>query len=271
MATAREASARAREWVRVRAAREWARAMAVGAASIAQMAGGVPSILVVDDDPKIRDLVSSYLAAEGYEVAGASDGAQAIQRVRALEPDLVVMDVVMPGIDGIEALRQVRTFSDVYVIMLTARSEETDKLIGLSVGADDYLTKPFSPRELVARVKAVLRRTRSSAAASGAEETLVFPSLTIDTSRRDVEVDGEPAELTTLEFDLLKAMALQPRRVFSRRQLLEAVWGWDFVGDDRVVDVHIRNLRKALGDSATEPRFIGTVRGVGYRFELEPS
>ncbi|MCB0991220.1 MAG: response regulator transcription factor, partial [Acidimicrobiales bacterium] len=151
------------------------------------------------------------------------------------------------------------------------REQEGDKVRALDSGADDYLTKPFSPRELVARVKAVLRRTRSSAAASGAEETLVFPSLTIDTSRRDVEVDGEPAELTTLEFDLLKAMALQPRRVFSRRQLLEAVWGWDFVGDDRVVDVHIRNLRKALGDSATEPRFIGTVRGVGYRFELEPS
>lgn len=234
------------------------------------MVTGVPSILVVDDDPKIRDLVSSYLSAEGYEVAGASDGREAVDSARGLRPDLVVMDVVMPGIDGIEALRQIRTFSDVYVIMLTARSEETDKLIGLSVGADDYLTKPFSPRELVARVKAVLRRSRGAAAGAQPDDgVLAFDSLVIDTARREVRVDQSPVELTTLEFDLLKAMAEQPRRVFSRQQLLEAVWGWDFVGDDRVVDVHVRNLRRGLGDSASEPRFIGTVRGVGYRFELE--
>lgn len=253
-----------------RVARGWARGTAAVAASIAAMVTGVPSILVVDDDPKIRDLVSSYLSAEGYEVAGASDGREAVDSARGLRPDLVVMDVVMPGIDGIEALRQIRTFSDVYVIMLTARSEETDKLIGLSVGADDYLTKPFSPRELVARVKAVLRRSRGAAAGAQPDDgVLAFDSLVIDTARREVRVDQSPVELTTLEFDLLKAMAEQPRRVFSRQQLLEAVWGWDFVGDDRVVDVHVRNLRRGLGDSASEPRFIGTVRGVGYRFELE--
>jgi DNA-binding response OmpR family regulator len=165
----------------------------------------------------------------------------------------------------VEALRSIRTFSDVYVVMLTARSDEIDKLIGLSVGADDYLTKPFSPRELMARIKAVLRRSRG-APTSGENDRLDFGDLVIDTARRRVTVAGAPAELTTLEFDLLAALAAQPGRVFSRRQLIEAIWGWDYFGDERVVDVHIRKLRKALGDDAGEPRFVGTVRGVGYKF-----
>jgi DNA-binding response OmpR family regulator len=180
----------------------------------------------------------------------------------------VILDVMMPGTDGIEALREIRRFSDVYVIMLTARSEETDKVIGLSVGADDYLTKPFSPRELIARVKAVLRRARSGRPID--DELLAFEGLEIDLGRRRVERDGGARELTTLEFDLLAKLASQPGRVFSRRQLLEAVWGWDYVGDERVVDVHIRNLRRALDDDAANPDLIGTVRGVGYRFLADP-
>lgn len=226
-------------------------------------------ILVVDDETNLRRLVGSYLRAEGYEVAEAADGAEAIESVRRRHPDLVVLDVRMPGMDGIDALREIRTFSEVFVIMLTARAEEADKVIGLSVGADDYLTKPFSPRELVARVKAVLRRSRGDRRGGGDEE-LAFPGVTIDLARRTVISEDSPREVTTLEFDLLAALASQPGRVFSRRQLLEAVWGWDFVGDERVVDVHIRNLRQALGDSATDPVVIGTVRGVGYRFLPEP-
>lgn len=226
-------------------------------------------ILVVDDETNLRTLVGSYLRAEGFEVAEATGGAEAVDLVRRRHPDLMILDVRMPGMDGIEALREIRTFSDVFVIMLTARAEEADKLIGLSVGADDYLTKPFSPRELVARVKAVLRRSRGGNR-GGDDEILAFPGLTIDLARRTVATDGATEHITALEFDLLAALASQPGRVFSRRQLLEAVWGWDFIGDERVVDVHIRNLRQALGDSATEPVVIGTVRGVGYRFLPEP-
>jgi DNA-binding response OmpR family regulator len=226
-------------------------------------------ILLVDDETNLRRLVGSYLRAEGYDVAEASDGEQAVETVRKRSPDLVILDIRMPGMDGIETLREIRSFSDVYVIMLTARTEEADKVIGLSVGADDYLGKPFSPRELVARVKAVLRRDRARDD-RGDDERLVFPELTIDRARRLVTRDGHDRELTALEFDLLAALATQPKRVFSRRQLLEAVWGWDYVGDERVVDVHIRNLRKALDDDANNPRIIGTVRGAGYRFLLEP-
>ena len=171
----------------------------------------------------------------------------------------------MPGIDGLEVLRELRHESDVYVILLTARSEEVDKLIGLSVGADDYVTKPFSPRELVARVKSVLRRTRGSGAVD-ADDRLEFSDLAIDLARREVHRDGELVELTALEFDLLVALAKAPGRVFTRRQLLEQVWGWDFYGDERVVDVHIRSIRRALGDSAEKPELVGTVRGVGYKF-----
>ena len=222
-----------------------------------------PRILVVDDEANIRRVVTSYLRADGFEVSEASDGEAALAMFDRVSPDLVLLDVMMPGKDGIEVLRELRTKSDVYVIMLTARAEETDRVVGLSVGADDYVTKPFGAKELVARVKAVLRRKRDST--EPAAEFMTLDGLTVDVARHEVMRDGEPVTLTALEFDLLVALASSPGRVYSRRQLLELVWGWDYVGDDRVVDVHIRNLRKALGDDAAEPRFVATVRGVGYK------
>ena len=225
-------------------------------------------ILVVDDEERIRSLVASYLRDERYEVDEAATGEDAVTRIRRHPPDLVVLDVRLPGMDGFEVLHQIRRFSDVYVIMLTARIEETDKLIGLEVGADDYITKPFSPRELVARVKAVLRRGRRGSPDEDA--ALMFNDLTVDTARREVIVDGAPIELTALEFDLLAALSSAPGRVFTRGQLIERVWGWDFYGDERIVDVHIRNVRKALNDPADDPRFIGTVRGVGYKLVASP-
>jgi two-component system alkaline phosphatase synthesis response regulator PhoP len=177
---------------------------------------------------------------------------------------LIVLDIMLPGLDGIELLSRLRRESDVYVIMLTAKAEETDKIVGLSVGADDYLTKPFSPRELVARVKAALRRIRVGAGA--AEMTiLAFRHVRIDIGRRQVWVDGEPVEFTAVEFDLLKTLAEHRGLVLSREQLLEKVWGYDFYGEERVVDVHVGHIRQKLGDD----RFIATVRGVGYRFEDE--
>lgn len=227
------------------------------------MAGN--KILIVDDEKSIRNLVRSYLEADAFDVLEGENGEEAVTLVRNQSPDLVVLDVGMPVLDGIEALRQIRSFSNVYVVMLTARAEEVDKLIGLSVGADDYLTKPFSPRELVARIKAVLRRCRDVAGPED-DTSMKFAGITIDPARREVSVADEMVELTTLEFDLLAAIAAQPGRVFSRRQLIEAIWGWDYFGDERVVDVHVRKLRKALGDDANEPRIVGTVRGVGYKF-----
>ena len=223
-------------------------------------------VLVVDDEPTIRDIVRRYLAADGFEVVEAADGDDALARLVAQEPDVVVLDVMMPGVDGLEVLRRIRARSEVYVILLTAKAEEIDKLVGLSVGADDYLTKPFSPRELVARVRAVLRRRRDGASGAPAGEVLTFGGLAIDADRREVRRGGVVVELTALEFDLLAALAKSPGRVYTRRQLLERVWGWDFVGDERVVDVHIGNLRRALGDDAAAPAVIATVRGVGYKF-----
>ena len=224
-----------------------------------------PCIVVADDEAGIRDVVRGYLEAEGFTVVLATDGHEAVRAVRDHQPDLVVLDIGMPGLDGLEVLRQVRAESDVYVIMLTARADEVDKLVGLTVGADDYLTKPFSSRELVARIKAVLRRSRGTAA-SAADEQLVFDGCTIDLARREVERNGVAVELSALEFDLLVALARAPGRVFTRRQLLEQVWGFDFFGDERVVDVHIRSIRQALGDPADAPELVGTVRGVGYKF-----
>ncbi len=221
-------------------------------------------VLVVDDEPKIRTVLRGYLEADGFQVREAADGEAALASVAADPPDLVILDVMLPGLDGIEVLRRLRAGSDVYVIMVTARAEEVDKLIGLAVGADDYVTKPFSPRELVARVKAVLRRPRTPAGTSS-EEVLSVAGLDIDRSRHEVRLDGQPVELTALEFNLLAAMAASPGLVFTRRQLLERIWGYDFFGDERVVDVHIRNLRRKLSDDVDKPRFIATVRGVGYK------
>ena len=226
-------------------------------------------VLVVDDEPHIRTVLRGYLEAEGFAVSEAADGEAAVRQVRQSAPDLVLLDVMLPGIDGLEVLRQLRTFSDVYVILVTARTEEVDKLVGLGVGADDYVTKPFSPREVAARVKAVLRRDRGMRDAGGV--VLRFGGLTIDRDAREVRVDGTAVSLSALEFDVLAALADAPGRVFSRRQLLERVWGYDFFGDERVVDVHIRSLRARLGDDAANPRLIATVRGVGYKFTGRPA
>ena len=225
-------------------------------------------VLVVDDEPHIRTVLRGYLQADGFEVAEAADGAAALAVMREHPPDLVLLDVMMPGIDGLEVLRQLRTFSDVYVILVTARAEEVDKLVGLGVGADDYITKPFSPREVTARVKAVLRRDRGVRTAE--ETTLRFDGVTVDTVGREVVVNGAPVMLSSLEFDLLAALAAATGRVFSRAQLLERVWGYDFYGDERVVDVHIRSLRARLGDPAGDPHLIATVRGAGYKFIGSP-
>ncbi len=222
-------------------------------------------ILVVDDEDRIREIVRGYLRSDGFEVAEARDGEQALRTARDWSPDLVVLDVMMPGIDGIEVLRRLRTTSNIPVILLTARAEEVDKLVGLSVGADDYLTKPFSPRELVARIKTVLRRADRSAGGARTDR-LTFEGLVIDLGAREVTRHEEAVTLSTLEFDLLAALAHAPGRVLTRRQLLEKVWGFDFFGDERVVDVHIRSIRKELGDNADDPELIGTVRGVGYKF-----
>jgi len=220
-----------------------------------------PKILVIDDEQSIRKLVSAYLRPEGYEVYTASDGTSGLKAARAYKPDLVVLDIMLPGMDGIELLSQLRRESDVYVIMLTAKAEETDKIVGLSVGADDYVTKPFSPRELVARIKAALRRQYSSSSLRD-RNVLVFRHVRIDTDSRQVWVDDREIELTAIEFDLLKTLAEHRGMVLSREQLLEKVWGQDFFGEIRVVDVHLGHIRGKLGGEG----YIVTVRGVGYRF-----
>jgi len=223
-------------------------------------------ILVVDDEPSITNLVSAYLKPEGYEVFVASDGNAGLKAARSFKPDLVILDVMLPGMDGIELLSRLRRESDVYVIMLTARTEETDKIVGLSVGADDYVTKPFSPRELVARVKAALRRIEAGSGSGGGRSVLSFQHVRIDVGARKVSLDDDPVELTTVEFDLLKALAENHGRVLSREQLLEKVWGGQYFGEIRVVDVHLGHVRQKLG----RDDLIATVRGVGYRFEDEP-
>lgn len=226
-------------------------------------------VLVVDDEPHIRTVLRGYLEADGFAVSEAADGEAALAALHIDPFDLVLLDVMLPGIDGLEVLRQLRGFSDAYVILVTARTEEVDKLVGLGVGADDYVTKPFSPREVTARVKAVLRRDRGVRA--DAEAPLRFQGLTVNRAGRDVEANGRPVALSSLEFDLLAALAGAPGRVYSRAQLLEQVWGYDFYGDERVVDVHIRSLRAHLGDDAGDPHLIATVRGSGYKFIGRPA
>jgi len=218
--------------------------------------------LVVDDERPLVGIVTSYLEREGFEVTAAYDGNAAVEAARAERPDVIVLDLMLPGIDGIEACRQIRGFSDAYIIMLTAKAEELDKIVGLSTGADDYLTKPFSPGELVARIRAMLRRPRTS---SSDDVTRRFGALEVDSLAREVTVDAEPVALTRLEFDLLDTLSAEPRVAFSRRQLLERIWGPSWFGDDHVVDVHIANLRRKLGDDPNAPRYVRTVRGVGYR------
>jgi DNA-binding response OmpR family regulator len=220
--------------------------------------------LVVDDERPLVGILSTYLEREGFEVLAAYDGKQAVELARSEQPDVIVLDLMLPGLDGIEACRQIRTFSDAYIVMLTAKAEEADKIVGLSTGADDYLTKPFSPGELVARVRAMLRRPRISAATTD-DAVRRFGKLEIDPRARDVRLDDHAIELTRLEFDLLDALSAEPRVAFSRAQLLERVWGPSWFGDDHVVDVHIANLRRKLDDDPNAPRYVRTVRGVGYR------
>jgi two-component system alkaline phosphatase synthesis response regulator PhoP len=226
-------------------------------------------ILVIDDEPSITNLVSAYLKPEGYEVFTAGDGPAGLKAARAFKPDIIVLDVMLPGMDGIELLSRLRRESQVYVILLTARTEETDKIVGLSVGADDYVTKPFSPRELVARIKSALRRLQTG---GETDETtrLSFKRVLIDAAARTVILDGVPVELTAIEFDLLRALAENRGRVLTREQLLEKVWGGSYFGEIRVVDVHLGHVRQKLGDNGTGSGLITTVRGVGYRFEDEP-
>jgi two-component system alkaline phosphatase synthesis response regulator PhoP len=223
-------------------------------------------LLVIDDEPSIVNLVTAYLKPEGYEVHMAMDGPSGLKVARAFKPDLIILDIMLPGMDGIELLSHLRRESDVYVIMLTARTEETDKIVGLSVGADDYVTKPFSPRELVARVKAALRRIQSGTGSSSERSVLSFEHIRIDVGARIASVDEHPLELTAIEFDLLKTLAENRGRVLSREQLLEKVWGGEYFGDTRVVDVHLGHVRQKLG----RDDLIATVRGVGYRFEDKP-
>ncbi len=220
--------------------------------------------LVVDDEPELAAIIADYLGREGYAVYRVADGRSAMDVARDWHPEVVILDLMLPGLEGVEVCRQLRTFSDAYVIMLTARTEEVDKLIGLSVGADDYVTKPFSPRELVARVKVMLRRPRISRPEHVTNPTLRVGTLTVDLDAREVTVAGRVVELTRIEFDLLRVMAAAPRTAFRRRQLIDAVWGADWFGDDHIVDVHVAQLRRKLGDDASNARFVRTVRGIGY-------
>jgi DNA-binding response OmpR family regulator len=229
------------------------------------------TVLVVDDETNLVELVQGYLERENYTVLTAFDGITALELAHVHQIDLVVLDLMLPGLDGLEVCRQLRQFSDAYVVMLTARTEEIDKIVGLAVGADDYLTKPFSPRELVARIKAMLRRPRNTGANGNASNTneqalpRQFGELVIDEVRHEVRKRRDELALTTREYDLLLTLARHPGRVFTRAQLLEQVWGEEYY-DDHVVDVHVGNLRKKLEDDPAHPCFVETIRGVGYRF-----
>lgn len=226
---------------------------------------GMPTVLIVDDEPIVREVVADYLRKDGFRVESAADGPEALSRFAAARPDLVLLDLMLPGIDGLEVCRRIRTTSNVPIIMVTAKSEETDTIIGLGVGADDYVAKPFSPRELVARVKAVLRRATAPAVAEG--DPWRFGPLTIRPDRRQVEIAGEAVELTAREFDLLEFLAQHPGQVFTRDELLDKVWDWSYASDGGTVTVHVRRLRQKIEADPERPRYVKTVWGVGYKFE----
>ena len=225
--------------------------------------GGMARILVVDDEPIVREVVVKYLAREGHATLEAGDGDDARAILERSEPDLVVLDVMLPGTDGLELCRWIRSRSDLPVILLTARGEEADRIVGLELGADDYVTKPFSPRELAARVRTVLRRS-TPPDESGAR--LSFTGLELDAGTREVRRDGEELRLTAKEFDLLWFLASHPRKVFSRDQLMSRVWGYEAALDTGTVTVHVRRLREKIEERPSHPRFLQTVWGVGYRF-----
>lgn len=229
---------------------------------------GMPRLLVVDDETAIAELVTYHLTREGYHVDVEEDGKAAVLRAQRESFDLVILDVMLPGLSGLEVCRAIRQNSDVPIIMLTARKDEVDRVLGLELGADDYVTKPFSPRELIARVKAILRRSARGRDESGGVRV---PGLEVDVERRAVSVDGQPVNLTFTEFELLTILARHPGRAFTRDELLVRVWGEDFYGDSRTVDVHVRHLREKLHEDPAKPRFIETVRGVGYRFAQAPA
>jgi DNA-binding response OmpR family regulator len=221
------------------------------------------TVLVVDDEPIVRELVVSYLQREGYRTLEAADGDRARELLEAESPGLVVLDVMLPGTDGLELCRWIRARSELPVILLTARGEEADRIVGLELGADDYVTKPFSPRELAARVRTVLRRTTADAPTV---ERLSLDNLSLDARTREVRKNGEELRLTAKEFDLLWFLADHPRHVFSRDQLMDRVWGYETALDTGTVTVHIRRLREKIEDNPSRPRFLQTVWGVGYRF-----
>ena len=226
-------------------------------------------VLVADDDDKIRELLELYLTKEGFAVEQAADGAEAILKAQQLKPDLIVLDIMMPVLDGMEVCRQVRKFSQVPVIRLTARTEDEDRIMGLELGADDYLSKPFNPRELVARIKAVLRRMAHVAEESvGKDILLSFAQLTINRQEYVATSSGHTVQLTAKEMDLLWHLASHPGRVFSREQLLESIWGYEYFGDTRTVDTHIKRIRQKLEVRDDSPWDIKTVWGVGYKFEV---
>ncbi|WP_018157927.1 response regulator transcription factor [Demetria terragena] len=221
-------------------------------------------VLVIEDERALAGMVGNYLDRAGYAVRVLHDGLEAVATAREWAPDVLVLDLGLPGLDGVEVCRQVRTFSDCLVLMVTARDEETDTLIGLSVGADDYLTKPFRIRELVARVGVLLRRPRTALGELSAPVRRLG-DLELDPQARTVTVAARPVHLTRIEFDLLATLLGQPRRAFARRALIDNVWGVDWVGDEHLVDTHIKHLRRKLSDDPARPRYVSTVRGIGYR------
>jgi len=225
----------------------------------------VAKVLIVDDEPNIREVVGLYLRRDGHTVVSATDGEEALEAFRENEPDLVVLDLMLPKISGLEVCRRMRADRRVPLIMLTARGEEEERIVGLSLGADDYVVKPFSPRELAARVAAVLRRVEDSPASAG-RNVLAFDGLRIDPNTREVLVEGKPATLTAREFDLLHHLAASPGRVYTRDQLMEVVWGYAFSADTSTVTVHVRRLREKIELDPANPRYLQTVWGVGYKF-----
>jgi DNA-binding response OmpR family regulator len=227
----------------------------------------MPRVLIVEDDKAMRDMVGYALADEGMEVEAVADGESALEVFSGSGPfDLVVLDVMLPGIDGVTVCKELTSKSDVPVIMLTARDDETSVVVGLEVGADDYITKPFSYRELVSRVRATLRRRRIDARASSKQERLEFPGLVIDLARRQVIVHGAPVDLTAAQFDILLLLASHPGRVYGRGQIMQTVWGNEFSGASRAADMQIRNIREKIEPDSKNPRYVLTVRGMGYKF-----
>ena len=225
-------------------------------------------ILLVDDDPNIRQLVNLYLVREGFEVEMAERGDEALKKVLASPPNLMLLDVMLPGMDGWQVLRETRKTSNVPIIMLTAKDETFDKVLGLELGADDYIAKPFDMKELVARIKAVIRRYQAPEAQEGSQE-LVFPGLTVNIGQYAVTFMGKELEMPPKELELLYFLASHPNQVFTREQLLEQVWGYDYFGDSRTVDVHVKRLREKLGEGEQMGWQIKTVWGVGYKFEVK--